>query len=52
MMMPGYTETFKARMVARPLRPGAPTPYALARDVNVPYQTLTRRVQWLLKEQR
>lgn len=45
MMMPGYTETFKARMVARLLRPGAPTPYALAREVDVPYQTLTRWVK-------
>lgn len=45
MMMAGYTETFKARMVARLLRPGAPTPYALAREVDVPYQTLTRWVK-------
>ncbi|MCK5806419.1 MAG: hypothetical protein KAI66_26540 [Lentisphaeria bacterium] len=44
MMMTGYTESFKARMVARLLRPDAPTPYALSKDVNVSYQTLTR---WL-----
>ena len=44
MMMAEYTETFKTRMVARLLRPGAPTPYGLAQEVDVPYQTLTR---WL-----
>ena len=42
--MNAYSPTFRERMVKRLLKPGAPTPYQLSNEVNVPYQTLTR---WL-----
>jgi transposase len=39
-----YSPVFRARMVKRLLRPSGPTPYQLSKEVEVPYQTLSR---WL-----
>lgn len=44
-MTPSYSEGFKARMVERLTRPGAPSATALSQEVGVPQPTLSKWVR-------